>query len=305
MTATQRGRVMKRDSYARAPTPGSAYERAVAHHAAGRMREALADYRAALVEEPGRARIHTNFSVALSATGNADDAFRQALLGAAIAPDDPYVTGTAIDAMVSADQYDVAIEMSEAFLEADALTDGPRGRTRVDLVYTPYAQALLALDRDEDALVAADKACQGDHNNANAFVTYAQALGVHHRVDEARGALDRAEALAPGHPTIADVRGTIDALATEMSIVIDRAYDDALKYDHCDHWCVLGGVLHRMGRFEEGRASFAEAIARDPESADAWWGHGIALQALGDSEDVHSLQHAGALHERAKRRSRG
>jgi tetratricopeptide (TPR) repeat protein len=296
----------KQDPYASAPTPGTAYARAVEHHSAGRMREAVADYRAAVLEEPERARIRTNFALALNALGNEEEAMRQALLGATIRPDDPYVAGNAIDLLISSDQYDVAVEMAEAFLDGDALSGPSRPRGRVDLVYTPYAQALLALDRDEEALAAADNACQGDHNNANAFVTYAQALGVHHRVDEALTALDRAEQLAPGHATIAEVRGTIDALAAEMSSVIDRAHDDALKHDHCDHWCVLGGVLHRMGRFIEARAAFAEAIARDPESADAWWGHGIALQALGDRfpQDVQSLQHAGALHAAALERAR-
>jgi tetratricopeptide (TPR) repeat protein len=280
----------------------SNYDDAIAHHNAGRLREAIRSYRAAVLEEPERARVFTNFARALSAvdaTKERAEANKQAQHAVSLAPTDAYVVGTAADLFVAEERYADAIALCERFISAAAGTPA-----RVDLVFTPYAQSLLATDRDDDALAAAEKACAGEPHNPDAYVVYAQALGVHYRIDEARDALDHAERFAKGHDTIASVRATIEALAVEMVSSVDRVYDAALASDDCDSWCVLGGVLQRLDRSQEALGAFAEAIARDPESPDAWWGHGLALKALGDRfpEDVYSLQYAGILQDRSKRK---
>lgn len=272
----------------------SNYDDAIAHHNAGRLREAIRSYRAAAVEEPERARVFTNFARALSASdlpAERAEAKKQAQHAVTLAPTDAYVVGTAADIIVSEERYADAIAMCESFFATGGTPP------RVDLVFTPYAQALLATDRDADALAAAEKACAGEPHNPDAYVAYAQALGVHYRVDEARDALDHAERFAKGHETIANVRTMIDALAAEMGSSVDRVYDEAIANDDCDSFCILGGVLQTLDRSQEALGAFAEAIARDPESADAWWGHGLALKALGDRfpEDVFSLQYAGVL----------
>lgn len=277
------------------------YDDAIAHHNAGRLRDAIRSYRAAALEEPERARVFTNFARALSASDVAAEraeAMKHAQHAVTLAPADAYVVGTAVDLVVAEERYADAITMCERFF---AIGGTP---PRVDLVFTPYAQALLATDRDAEALAAAERACAGEPHNPDAYVAYAQALGIHYRVDEAREALEHAERYAKGHETIANVRATIEALATEMGASVDRVYDEAIANDDCESFCVLGGVLHRLDRAEEALGAFAEAIARDPESADAWWGHGLALKALGDRfpEDVYSLQYAGMLQDRVKRR---
>lgn len=279
----------------------SNYDDAIAHHNAGRLREAIRSYRAAVLEEPERARVFTNFARALSAIDaptERTEAKKQARHAVTLAPTDAYVIGTAADLFVAEERYADAIALCERFITTAGTP------ARVDLVFTPYAQSLLASDRDDDALDAAEKACAGEPHNPDAYVVYAQALGIHYRIDEARDALEHAERLAKGHETIASVRETIEALAVEMGSSVDRVYDEALADDDCQSWCVLGGVLQRLDRSQEALGAFAEAIARDPESADAWWGHGLALKALGDRfpEDVISLQYAGVLQDHANRR---
>lgn len=281
---------------------------------AGRVADACALYREALVAAPGYAKAEVNLGIALEALGDATGAIACHERALARDPAEPYANynlgklhylrGDA----GQAEQFLLrAIESRERFREAQVLLGCAR----------------LSQGRAEQALAPFEAALADERRDFNALYHYAQALRTINRLPQARAALGEALALDPANidarAALADVLlalGDSRAAMAALRMVVEARPDwadalynygvllkkhqelelaeDALRRAlaaspaHARAAQMLGGVLLAQGRTAEALALYAAAKQRCPddfalESAElfALLGHdGIAEEAL-------------------------
>ncbi len=249
-------------------------QRGVAHSEAGRLREAVADYDAAILIDP------TFFSSQLSRAK------------------DLHALGEHREALKSAD---VAIRLSPAY--AEAYLD--RGDIRLSLGDVPgalkdYGEAVRCFPGFAKAYAHRGSLKQAQGDVTGAFADYAAALQAnpdHVRTLLLRGRLlevrgdtpeamrdfDRAVNADPGRGDVWQERGTARMRAGDLRGAI-QDLTEAIRRDPAlpDAFMRRGAALVSTGLSDAGIADFREAIRLAPELPDGYANIGLALAARGE-----------------------
>ena len=221
---------------------------------AGRLAEAEASYRSALTLEPQAATTHYNLGTNLLAQGQsaqAEQAFRDAL---ALQP-----------AFPAARAYlDRVVQEQGRWLESEvhwreALRDGPENIT----AYVQLSVVLRRQQRHAEALACLQRALQVDADAIPVHQQLATAYKELRRYDEAESSSRRALALDP---------------------------------DSAVGWNNLAEILNATQRLEEAERGYRKAVALDPQLAQAHANLGVVLQGQGRLQEAEdSMRHGLAL----------
>jgi len=159
------------------------------------------------------------------------------------------------------------------------------------------ANALMSLDRVEDALASYDKAIERMPDYAEAHYNRGNALKRLERTEAALASYDRAIAAKPDYAEAHGNRGVaLDAVGRSEEAI--ESFDKAIacKPDFAEAYCNRGNAFQSLGRAEEALASYDRALAAKPDYAEAHNNRGVALNELGRGEEaLESFAHAIAL----------
>ena len=144
------------------------------------------------------------------------------------------------------------------------------------------AQALLQLERFDEALTSFDSALASTPNNVNTLVGRGNALTSLKRPAEALLNYDRALALNPDHTEALTGRGAalfIMGRLDDALVSLDRALriEPNAVATHVNR----GNVCLALARMDEALESYREAIALDPENTEAHFGAALVQLCLG------------------------
>jgi tetratricopeptide (TPR) repeat protein len=242
---------------------------------AGRLDEAIAEYRHALAAHPDEADLHDNLGVALAAQGHLDEAIGHWRRALALAPARAGTHGNLGNALAQQGDLGGAVAAYEAALRiepthADASNnlgnvlamlgraDDAIARYQAALRYDPaFAQphenlgrVYLALGRPADAERELRAALALAPTSVGTLQALARLLAGDGRLAEAQGLLGQAVALRPG--------------------------DASLEHD-------LGGVLQSLGQTPAALAHLEAAVRLAPRDADFRNDLGVALATSGDA----------------------
>ena len=270
---------------------------ALAHHQAGRLREAEALYRALLEAEPGNSEALHLLGVAAHQLGRHDEA--AGLIGRAIAanPARPEFHSNLGEVQRALGRH---AEAERCFRAALALDPG------LAAAHGNLGHALLAQERFEPAAASYERAAELDPGNAGVLVNLAFALIRLERLQEAERRSRQAIALQPDNPE------THQFLAVALAGLerFDEAADSyrralALKPDYLEAHLNFAQLELMRGEYAQGWRDYAWRWKRDdmpraPESAGRLWsgaedlrGKSILLQSeqgLGDT--IHFCRYA-------------
>jgi tetratricopeptide (TPR) repeat protein len=245
------------------PDTAEILNRAVAHHAAGRLAEAEPLYRAVLAAgHDRRADVLHNLSLLLEQTGRAAEA------------------------------ADAAEEQGALLLEA-ADAEGAAGCFRTALrldpirsgAWTNLGNALLAAGQAAEAADAYRRSLARRPDDAGTLSNLGNAL---RRAGDAAGAIAayrRAVALDPGFAggwyNLGQALRAQDApeeaeAAQRRAVAIDPSLDRA--------WSALGNTLHDQGRLDEAVAAYDRSLALRPDAPGPNWNLALALLLKGEHE---------------------
>ncbi|MBI5105453.1 MAG: tetratricopeptide repeat protein, partial [Solirubrobacterales bacterium] len=166
---------------------GAAFEQAVEHFEAGRLRRAESACRAALAEEPGDPRALALLARVLARTGNAALAAMLLERALAAAPERAELRLALARLLLQTGDPAGALAQLDAVLEAE-----PSAPARVQ-----RGLALRELGREDEALADVRAAADAAGEDAHAWFEVADALALLDRTQDARDALARAVALDP------------------------------------------------------------------------------------------------------------
>src|SRR5581483_2154727 len=153
------------------------------------------------------------------------------------------------------------------------------------------ALALLALNRQDEALADLDKALAAKPDDADTWYNSGNVLAALNRFEEALARYDRALAIDPRRATFHNNRGNalrkLDRLEEALA-----SYDGALAIapDLTDAHYNRGNALGALRRDEEALASYARVLAIGPKHLPARWAmvmHSIPV-AAGSREEMEA-----------------
>ena len=251
---------------------------AVAHHQAGRLREAEQDYRAVLTANPHHPdALHLLGVLALQVS---QPAAAVELIGRAIQHEGGVADyhdnlGSAFAALNQPE------DAAQAHRQAIALNPGS-AQPRYNL-----GNALLAQGMPGLASLAFSSAVELRPDYAKAWYNLGNALRAQHRTADAVSALAHAVALAPGmveaHNNLSDAlvaAGRLDEALAQTRLVARMRPEDAKAHYN------LGTVLQKKEAYEGAEIAFREALRRDPNHVMALNNLGSVLQKLGHPEQA-------------------
>jgi len=220
-------------------TPHEATEQGLKLHQAGRLEEAQSCYAAALREQP-------DYHPALHLTG---------LL------------------RLQVQDYGGAL----AALDRTA-TAAPADYPRLAVLHASRGEALMALGRQQDALVAFDQALARDTALAAAWNNRGMVLRNLGRLEEALASFERATQLAPASAQPFSNQGeTLGQLKRYDEALV--SFSRALAIDPGDAAALVNraGTLTDLGRIDEAIADYSRALARSPDLPQALFGRSHLL----------------------------
>jgi protein O-GlcNAc transferase len=241
-------------------TVNAAFAAAVAHHQAGRRRQAEDAARALLSAEPAHARALHLLGLMAYEEGRADDAmnwFEQAVQGEP--PNSFYHSclGAALQAAGRLDAAETEHRRALALKPGDALALNNLGIT------------LAARGRQADAEAVLRQALEAEPNDAEALCNLAAALHGQGKLTEAeaacREALRRRPNLAEAHVNLGNV-----ARETGSPDEAEASYRKALEIQpHLSRaWRNLAELLHQRGRDAEAVQAFGQILRLTPRDAE-------------------------------------
>lgn len=242
------------------PIANPDYDRGMALLHAQSLTEALEALDAALVVEPGRARIHANRALALAHLDRVHDARLSVVTAKALDPEDPYVL--VCDAHIARCdcRWDDALASSRAAL-SKAPPDKVRTWGRREEGWT-----LIELDRPREALEIADDLVETNPSDAESVSLQANALAACERWGEALRTMDGALALAPADTALQERREVFARAVDDLQIEVARAHGStAMHPDDWEGWHALGVLLMKVGELAEAREAFDEARQVHPD----------------------------------------
>jgi tetratricopeptide (TPR) repeat protein len=251
---------------------------ALAHHQAGRLREAEALYRKIVADEPENGEALHLFGRLARESGQPAIAIE--LIRRAITLD--------------AGNCELHNEHGMALLAVGELEEAERAFLRALQLRPRYVDAMLNLadllirsHRDEAAATCCRAALRLEPGNADAAGKLAAAL---HRLGQAEEALECSRLAAQLDPTDADRQDDLGkaCLALDQPERAIEAHRNALalRPDHAETHYRLGNALARLDRLEEAAASFGRALELDPQHGAARHTLGRTLQELGRVEEA-------------------
>lgn len=229
---------------------------------AGRLRDALPHFKAAVEAFPSERRYWLAYAQCLLDTGNANDA-----LG---------VLQKARSSGLNGPQFDALREQVTA-----RLNPGP-DQTEVDLLAT-----LLATRNFAEAELRAREMVMSWPLAGVGWKALGFVLEALHRIPEALLVLQKAQTLLPADPEISNALGTALQGIGDLSQA-ESVYRKAinLKPEFHEAHSNLGMVLAALGRWTEAEASYHNAIALRPDFAEAHNNLGGVYWALGRSAEA-------------------
>jgi Tfp pilus assembly protein PilF len=251
----------------------AAYASAVAHHKAGRLEQAVADYRKARSLHPDSPDILNNLGIALKALGRLDEALETLTRAHALRPgqaDYAYNLGNALSA---AGRDGEAERVWRKALENDPDHAGAHGN---------LANLLEKAGRHEDALEHYRAACRARPERADAWNSLGAFLFNRRHWEAAEPCLRRALHLDPGHGRAAVNLGILlsdlarydDALAWLGRAVALEPRDPGAR-------AALGQLLVSRGEPAAALIVFDRILAGHPEHPEAQVGRARALLLAG------------------------
>jgi tetratricopeptide (TPR) repeat protein len=261
------------------------FDDALRHHQAGRIDNAVARYRRALLLNPDYAEAHNNLGVALVAQARIVEAMTHYERALALKPD----------------YADAHNNLGNALAAQGRIHDAVAHYERALILSPDHANAhcnlgisLAAQGRVDDAVAHYQRALALDPDHVNTHNNLGVALAAQGRIDEAVAHYERALVLNPDYTDAHNNLG--NALVAQDRI--DEAvahYQRALtlKPDYADAHNNLGNALVAQGRIGEAVAHYERALALKPDYADAHNNLGSTLVAQGRIDDgVAHYKHA-------------
>ena len=277
----------------------------LAHHQAGRLKEAEDIYRGVLAAAPGQLKALYLLGVLCTAAGRVDEAIDLLTQATAADPDDTeaaFNLGNALfrkgDAAAALARYrevaerrpgyaEVFANMARAYQDLGRLDDAiEAGRTAIKLkpalaeAHTNLGRAYLAAERLGEAIETFQTAVARQPGSAAALANLANAL---HRARHHQGAVDTARAALAIDERLADAwvtqgvalreLGQLDAAVAALRRAVELAPNDAQALTN------FANALIDHDRRDEAEAAFRRAIALDPNLAEAHSGLGYLLSS--------------------------
>ena len=248
----------------------------------GRWEDAVAEYRAAVDEDPANGVNHKILADALEKSGDLDSAIEEYRLAATLLPSDAMVRVQLSKALVTRDG--VSDEAMDLFLRAVELAPG------LEEARKGLATVLLHQQRFEEALEQLDASLEIDPADPGARLLRARALAAVGRESEARLDLesilaDQAEALEATLDLAAlEARqGEFDSAIKRLEGLLESADDEGsraiLNFE-------LGGLKQLAGDDEAALRYYDKAIEQAPELRDAQFNRAVSLGRLGRQEEA-------------------
>lgn len=157
--------------------------------------------------------------------------------------------------------------------------------------------ALSRLKRYDEALQALDRALVIDTGNASAWINTGIALGGLKRYDEAIQAIDRALVIDPSNSAFWNSKGVaLNARMRYEDAIV--ALDKALLIDPNSPgpWTNKGNALLNLNRNEEAIKAFGQSIMIDPNDSTLWFNNGtMFIQLKRYDEAIQALDRALAI----------
>ena len=270
----------------------------------GRNKEAVSQYRQVLNHHPGHIDTHSSLANVLSRIGQNEVANRHRQQAAKLTVVRAEEVLNNLDEFLRkfSDQpvrlYNLAVAMQTVDRHAEAITlyekaiEIQRSGWRISagvpdfMLHHNFAEALLALKRVDAAIDHFQKAIEYRPDHAQTYVSLANALQTTGRMDEAmahyRRAVDLAPDLVPARFNYAmalQVRNRLDEATVQLREILAVYPDLAIVHYH------LGETLTRMGRQNEAKESYGQALRRAAVSGDE-----ALMNAARDRLSIHGQQ---------------
>ena len=283
------------------------FSEAVAHHQAGRIRDAVQGYRRVLAAYPALPEAHHNLGVALKALGKPRDAATAYAQALTLKPDYAQAHNSLGNVLCdlgktqsAIQSFERAIALDPAYAEArNNLATVLKDQGRLDEALSHAAQAVaLAPDyaeahnthgaiqaaqgQHEQARLAFEMAIARDPNHARAHANLGETLRQMGQLERAESDIRRAIAIAPelgmAHNTLGNILRDQERLEDSV-----KAYEAALAalpglpeiHDN------LGNVLAQLGHSREAESACRKALKLDQNFAKAHNNLGMALKDQG------------------------
>ena len=246
--------------------------------AQGKLDEAIALYRAALLRDPNDALTYSNLGTALKAKGQLDEAIVQYRRALDLAPNDAdshYNLGNAL--MAQGKLVDAASQFREALSIEPALAEA---HLNLGNALTTLGQSDEAADHYRQALVLRPDMVEAVNN-------LGQLLAAQGRLDEATALFRRALAIDPdsvdAHVNLASALAQAGASAEALPHfrrAVELAPESATAHNE------LGVVLAQQNELDDAIGHFRQAIGLEPTLAEAHGNLATALQIQGKLEEA-------------------
>lgn len=261
------------DTAAKRPASPTAHSNlGMALAAAGRPREAMAEFEQVLRLLPGNVPAHTALGNLYSEIGQPEEGLRHLAAALRMAPDYApahHNLGVVLDRLgrtpEAVREYEEAVRLQPDFAEA----------------HNDYGDALLRLGRPADAARQAEAALSIRPGYADAHYNLADALAQSGELDRARAQFAEGRRLAPGDASalhgwanaLARAEHPEEALVSYVDALALNPDDAALHYD-------FGNALAAVSRMPEAARQYGEALRLHPGDPAAHDNLGNALVLL-------------------------
>jgi tetratricopeptide (TPR) repeat protein len=250
-----------------------AFRSALAHHQAGRLREAEALYREVLKVQPVHAEAIHYLGVIAYQAGQAAvavDLYRRSI-------------------RIKPEYAEAHCNLGNALRESGLVDESIAAcRTAIALkptfaeAYCNLASALVSRGDADGALDASRRAIELRPNLAEAYVNLGNAFQLKADADRAIAAFERAIALRPNYPGALSNLGSALRSKGELDRAI-QAFEGAIQLDpkFASAFNNMGLAMREAGRLDQSIAAFGRAIALKPDFAEAYSNLGVALKEKG------------------------
>jgi tetratricopeptide (TPR) repeat protein len=280
------------DAAAKFPdSPFAHYSLGVALGRAGRLQEAIAEYREALRLRPDYADAHNNLGVALAKVGAVQEAFEHYEQVLRMKPDNAeahYNWGNALVRLGGAQEaighYQQAVQINPNFAEAHnnlGIALGTMGAMQeaiehwqlavrikpdYDEAHYNWAKTLVRLGRLQEAIGHYQQAVRINPNFAEAHHRLGVALWKTDRAQEAIGHWESALRIKPDYAEAHNNLGAALVKQGKLQEAIGH-FEKAIRLnpDYATAHYNLGNALEQQGRLKEAIAEYEQALRNDPD----------------------------------------
>jgi tetratricopeptide (TPR) repeat protein len=267
---------------------GMSFARANAEAGLGDTQAAIADFTAAIAENPKSPASHQRRGKIYEDAGKYDLAFQDFDAAWRLKPDDVGAAHGRGDTLLHQRKY---AEAAEAYTQAIQIAPNDA------YAYVNRGNAYLGLHDTGKAMMDYDKAVALEPDEASLYDARAELYYTLHDLDRALADEDRSIALAPDYEHAWNGACWWRATANrELQKALDQC-NQAVKLDPtgAESLDSLGFVQYRLGHMAEAMASYNAALAADPKIASSLYMRGIIKRGMGDASGDADIAQALAL----------